>query len=501
MSVSSKGFEARNDLEKGGLSSAMDEEEIAISGYSPRGEEEPDNYDENAGLSEMAMPQPARPENPEQDNLEREELTARRLSTRGGRGSGDEYLTELRVPSIVGHGDESEARPPWGPVESPPSSSEEKEDASRTKSHPALVPMTEFYVIGYLIFFAIFGTLSRLGVEAINTYPDAPVLSPVLWANVGGSLIFGFLAEDRQLFKEEWGPHHPDPPWSLKPPEAGGRQSGSGSSIANEVASSKHKHLKVKKTIPLYIGLSTGFCGSFTSFSTFLRDAFLALSGQLGSLTRSQAPSPRHRGYDFEAVVAVLIVHVACSLAALKFGAHLALATQSMMPTLPFRRARKVLDPAIVILGLGCWIGAILLAIWPPKDAWRGQVIFSLIFAPVGCLFRFYLSKHLNRRIPSFPVGTFLANISGTAALGVCFIVQRFGHRSVLSCQVLNGIMDGFSGCATTVSTWVGELETLRRKHAHIYGASSVAVGLSILVVIIGSLLWSAGFDVPACHI
>ncbi|OQV04106.1 hypothetical protein CLAIMM_09046 isoform 2 [Cladophialophora immunda] len=478
-----------NDLEKG--PSGVMGEEIPISD-SPD-EDSPDDYDENAGLSELAMPQPARPEDPEQDDLEREEIAARRLSTRG-RASDDEYLTELRVPSIVNRGAEGERRPSGPAVESPPPSSEEKEEDSGTgRHHPALVPLTEVYVVGHLIFFAILGTLSRLGVEAINTYPDAPVISPVLWANVGGSLIFGFLAEDRQLFKQEWGSH--SDPWSHQHPRGERRSDGAGDEVA-----SKHKHLKVKKTIPLYIGLSTGFCGSFTSFSTFLRDAFLALSGQLESLTHHQAPSPRRRGYDFEAFVAVLIVQVACSLAALKFGAHLALATQKAMPTLPFRFARRLLDPTILFLGVGCWVGAILLAIWPPHDAWRGQVIFSLVFAPAGCLFRFYLSKHLNQRIPAFPVGTFLANISGTAALGVCFIVQRFGHHGVLSCQVLNGVMDGFSGCATTVSTWVGELETLRRRHAYIYGGASLAVGLAILVVIIGSLLWSAGFDVPACH-
>ncbi|OAP61301.1 hypothetical protein AYL99_03502 [Fonsecaea erecta] len=479
-----------NDLEMGQPDDTG--EEIPISD-SRREQEEPDSYDENAGLSELAMPQPARREDPEQDDLEREETTARRLSQRG-RASDDEYLTELRVPSIVDRGPQGDLRASGPVVESSPSSSEEKEEDSRTSNHPALVPLTEFYVVGHLIFFAILGTLSRLGVEAINTYPDAPVMSPVLWANVGGSLIFGFLAEDRQLFKQEWGTYAD--PWSHERPR-GDRRSGS---TDDEIAS-KHKHLKVKKTIPLYIGLSTGFCGSFTSFSTFLRDAFLALSGQLGSLTHHHEPSPRRRGYDFEAVTAVLIVQVGCSLAALKFGAHLALATQKITPTLPFHWARRILDPTVILLGVGCWIGAIMLAIWPPHDAWRGEVIFALVFAPAGCLFRFYLSKHLNQRVPAFPVGTFLANVSGTAALGVCFIVQRFGHRGVLSCQVLNGVMDGFSGCATTVSTWVGELETLRRRHAYVYGGASLAVSLAILVVIMGSLLWSAGFDVPACRV
>ena len=39
-------------------------------------------------------------------------------------------------------------------------------------------------------------------------------------------------------------------------------------------AMSKAAAVKHKKTIPLYIGLTTGFCGSFTSFSSFARAFF-----------------------------------------------------------------------------------------------------------------------------------------------------------------------------------------------------------------------------------
>lgn len=448
-----------------------------------------DDVDENAGLTEVAMPRPAQPDDPQHDHLE-QALTSK-LDGQGYTQSDDENLTELRVPSRAasgsGHGNESNRR---YNTESP-STVERKEDIDG-ENHRVRFPVTEFYVVGHLIFFAILGTLSRLGVEAINTYSGAPVVSSVLWANVGGSLIFGFLVEDRRLFKEEWGKHLDR--WSFKP--LGDDEQNE--STLTEVA---RKHLKVKKTLPLYIGLSTGFCGSFTSFSTFLRDAFLGLSGQLWILARSAAQSPGDGGHDFEAVIGIIVIHVACSLSALKFGAHLALATQGVVPTLPFRFVRKYLDPGIAFLGLGCWLGAVFLAVWPPRDAWRDQVLFSLVFAPVGCLFRFCLARHLNQVLPSFPLGTFLANVSGTAALGVCFIVQHSGHRSVLSCQILEGIMDGFSGCATTVSTWVGELETLERKHAYIYGISSIGTGLAFLVVIIGSLLWSVGFRDPTCHV
>lgn len=443
--------------------------------------------DDLGGLTEEVMPPPARPDDPREDHLEEAEQASRKRSRSTQSKTNDESLTELQIPSITGGGDSSETSPHREAIS--PSALEEQKDEAK---HGVRRLPTELYVVGHLVFFSILGTLSRLGVEAINTYSHAPVDSPVLWANVGGSLFFGFLAEDRRLFKEEWGTHLDS--WSFKPLQDSPTQG----SMSSEMAK---KHLKVKKSIPLYIGLSTGFCGSFTSFSTFIRDAFLALGGQLGSVFGPGTKTSANAGYRFEAVLAIIIVHVACSLGALKFGAHLALATQKALPTLPFRLIRCWLDPTIVVLGLGCWLGAVVLAIWPPHDAWRGQVVFSLVFAPVGCLFRFYLSKHLNPRKPSFPLGTFSVNISGTAALGICFIIQRSGRPGVLSCQVLQGLMDGFSGCATTVSTWVGELDTLRRKHAYVYGVTSIVVALAFLVVIMGGLLWSVGFDPPACTI
>ena len=77
-----------------------------------------------------------------------------------------------------------------------------------------------------------------------------------------------------------------------------------------------------KKTIPLYVGLTTGFCGSFTSFSTFITDAFLALDNNLAPAsatslyhtTSADAILPRPRGFSFMALLAVLIIHPAVSI-------------------------------------------------------------------------------------------------------------------------------------------------------------------------------------------
>ncbi|KAJ5560951.1 Camphor resistance CrcB protein [Penicillium sp. DV-2018c] len=377
------------------------------------------------------------------------------------------------------------------PTEPPSASAPVPQPASAAP----LPKYTHFYTVSHLIFFSLLGTLARLGLQALTFYPGAPVVTGVLWANVTGSLVMGFLAEDKKLFREEWGPKHSKE-----------------STIENGDRTKAHK--AVKRTIPLYIGLTTGFCGCTTSFSSFIRDVFLALANALPdpSLPGNSHIAPRNGGFSFMALVAVILLTVSLSLSALIFGAHLALALTPLTPTIPFSFTRRVLDRLVVVLAWGCWLGSIFLAIWPPDrhrgpDVWRGRAVFALVFAPLGCLFRFYVSLYLNGRvIPWFPLGTFVVNIFGTVVSGMCYDLQHVrGLGAVVpaaltGCQVLEGVMDGFCGSATTVSTWVAELYGLaRRRHAYLYGASSVGVALAFLVVIMGSLLWTRGFAEPVC--
>ncbi|OQE44786.1 hypothetical protein PENCOP_c002G04160 [Penicillium coprophilum] len=357
---------------------------------------------------------------------------------------------------------------------------------------------TLLYTVSYLIFFSLLGTLARLGLQALTFYTGAPVVTGVLWANVGGSLVMGFLSEDHNLFREEWGQ-------KAKGPDT--------DPAANDPKIKSQKHMAVKKTIPLYIGLTTGFCGCFTSFSSFIRDIFLALANALPdpSLPTGSHIASRNGGYSFMALVAVILLTVSLSLSALIFGAHLALALTRVTPTVPFAFTRRVLDRVVVVLAWGCWLGAVFLAIWPPDrfhgpDVWRGRAVFALVFAPLGCLLRFYVSLRLNSKIPTFPLGTFVVNIFGTIILGLCYDLQHVSGlgavvpAALTGCQVLQGIMDGFCGSATTISTWVAELKGLsHRRYSYVYGTASVLVALGFLVVIMGSLLWTRGFDKPVC--
>jgi fluoride ion exporter CrcB/FEX len=214
----------------------------------------------------------------------------------------------------------------------------------------------------------------------------------------------------------------------------------------------------------------------------------------------------------------VLILTLASCYAALKVGAHLAILLDPITPTFPFRFTRRFLDPLIVLVAWSAWLGAVFLAIWPPdrpsgpssagswaNETWRGQAIFACVFAPLGCLLRFYISLFLNPLTASFPLGTFTVNIFGTAVLAMAYDLQHvaIGAAGVgggrVGCQVLQGLMDGFCGALTTVSTWIVEIETLRRGHAYVYALASVGTGTAVCLAVMGSVRWTVGWMAVAC--
>ncbi|KAL2164302.1 hypothetical protein VTH06DRAFT_3518 [Thermothelomyces fergusii] len=354
--------------------------------------------------------------------------------------------------------------------------------------------LTHFYTVSYLVFFSILGTLARLGLQALTAYPGTPIIFASIWPNFAGSLVMGFLSEDRMLFRDMY------PALNIH---------------GEDSAGAKQARTILKKTIPLYIGLATGFCGSLTSFSAFMRDAFLALANDLPSSLPSPSreqqpePPPRSGGYSFLALLAVPVATVSLSLSALHLGAHLAAAFAPLTPTLPRALVRGLLDRLSLLLGWGCWLGAVLLTAVPPpgRAAWRGKVTFALVFAPLGCLARFYASLWLNNWAPEFPLGTFVVNIAGTGVLALAWDLAHSRARGtdiaqglIVGCQVLAGVQDGFCGCLTTVSTWVAELAALRRTQAYFYGTATLVSGFALAVAAMGGFRWSAAFEAAVCR-
>lgn len=452
-------------------------------GATPQAEEEEDEYDEPAGVANLTDTAPvAIIKNPSETHR----------------------YSQRNLEEELGHGSERHSLRGERPA-SAPSPGHSAQKVSRFQ--------TDVFIYSHLVSFSIFGTLARLGLSALTAYPASTIQFASLWPNFAGSLVLGFLSEGAELF------HHPKPTRSLTRPAPAPVKNDANKSPSDtecSVVGSAEKEVAVAAVSPLprplHIGLATGFCGCFTSYSAWMRDSFEALAGM-----PAPGPSP---GRDAMNVFSVLITTIALSAAGLKMGAHVAIFLQSYERRLPMRFVHGM-DRISVVLAVGLWAGAVIMAIVPPDrpsgppgtakpwrdETWRGRALFALVFAPLGCLLRFQASMRLNNRIVGFPLGTFCVNMFGTLVLAVVWDLQRLPSGSVstlpgrdrVSCQVLQGIEDGFCGCLTTVSTWILELSSLRRNHSYRYGMASIITSLAIVVVVMGCLKWTAGLGDPIC--
>jgi fluoride exporter len=93
----------------------------------------------------------------------------------------------------------------------------------------------------------------------------------------------------------------------------------------------------------------------------------------------------------------------------------------------------------------------------------------------------------MNTIMKKIPLGTMTANVVGTGLLGVFHVLQnKHPHVSLHACSTLQGLIDGFCGALTTISTFAVELNAMKgSRYAWIYGGISIILSQLLLVVII----------------
>ena len=187
-------------------------------------------------------------------------------------------------------------------------------------------------VASWITFLSIWGSLARIGLTALTTYPGQPVFS-LIWSQLVGCAVMGFLLQDKTLFPKE------------------------------------------DRYVALYIGLTTGFCGSVTSFSSFIWNSFQALANL-------DPYYERGRGINVLALLAQVIITLCVSIAALRLGAHCAQLARTLLPSLrSLPGLKRYLDFVGLLLAIAGWAAAGIMTGLIPE--WRPQ-LFVLIFAPAG---------------------------------------------------------------------------------------------------------------------
>ena len=268
--------------------------------------------------------------------------------------------------------------------------------------------------LGYLVIFSMLGTLARIGLARLTFYPGAPVSSSVVWANLTGCFLLGFLAFEIKS----------STPGSLSVRYRRATSSAQRYDSGRGEMKSNKAEIATKASNPLYVGLAVGFCGSLTSFSALMHDAFLAISNDLPGLgfgreifdrndeIRAALPGTLSRSpvLSILSVLATLIVNAALSIGAFTVGKHfaggLALRLPALRQILPGsrnaanRRGIMTFKLLVIFVSITIWSAIIAFAalseVIDISSVTRTTFLFPLAFAPAGCLLRFALSL-LNR--------------------------------------------------------------------------------------------------------
>jgi len=191
--------------------------------------------------------------------------------------------------------------------------------------------------------------------------------------------------------------------------------------------------------------------------------------------------------------VALTTITLSLSLASLSFGKKLASLCAPRFRRPPFL-------PPFLRYGLsGCSIliyAATLITYFFLPSSYRHKVTAALIFSFPGTLTRYLLSTALNPRFKALPVGTLVANIFGTALLAAFRVLLSTPSKPPQnSCDILQGLSDGYCGCLTTISTFAAEISDLRFWKACRYALISWILGQVVMLLIFGSSLWTGNVE------
>ncbi|GAC92574.1 hypothetical protein PHSY_000128 [Pseudozyma hubeiensis SY62] len=416
-------------------------------------------------------------------DMDRVSRTSSSRTTR--RGDTSIPLDQLSRPAPISPSSEQPSQPITNAASTPSTSNldtSNEETGNRVEPGRSHRHLRHAAILGLLSLSAIWGTLAREGLVALNTY-DGESVAPLVWAQAVGCLIMGLAIGNRDAIEARYP--------------------------------------------PAYVMITTGLCGSITTFSKWMLDVFRAFGDQghfdrggLHNVMDALSQTAVTLGMALVSVGAGMklarVVNVERGVRALRRrrsdreselvstdAAHVNGESHKRGNSNPPQlRSTMLLDASMLSLGLLFWIAsAILCALYAPFR----HVTFSLVLAPPGTILRYYLSRYnthpLSKR-HSLPLGTLSVNLFATAIICAAFTASRAGSSprtfagGMTGCEALQGLEDGFCGCLSTVSTFAVELRTIKpRSKAVRYAVVSWVAGVVICVLLVGVPWWNVGMD------
>ncbi|CAO3687889.1 unnamed protein product [Umbelopsis ramanniana] len=334
-------------------------------------------------------------------------------------------------------------------------SGDEAEPELETEAPTLQIHENKLPIFAALIPVSILGALIRIGLNLLETYNGAPVFG-LAYAQFVGCVIMGVVV--------------------------------------------KKKDFLIKTYLPLQIALSTGLCGSITTFSSWQLGTFEAFSNYAGA--------DHARGYNVLAGLSQVLITLAVSTCGLTLGYHIAYVLDHIfihhfarksdtrnytITPVGYKFSGKVQDVLCLLAGLSSWVAVIVIAATVTS---KQHLTLACVFAPLGTLARWWLSRY-NVRMVGFPLGTFIANILATLVLAIVTLLMSGPVSSSAGCNVLQGISDGFCGCLSTISTFTVEITTLKLRNAYKYTMLSLILGQIIMFVVLGSYIWTSSVWSP----
>ena len=262
-----------------------------------------------------------------------------------------------------------------------------------------------------------------------------------------------------------------------------------------------HKEVLSKNCKVLYVSLSTGLCGSLTTFSSWNAEASIVLLHlNESSLNTSQTvDNPANR---IVGSFTILILGVGMPLASVLLGKNIALQWKAMWLN-DISTCYKINIHRLLIgkMWLVLFIITICYVLSTTAIAvsciltYNFPLLFSLVFGGFGTYIRWRLSYFDNCSASGFPFGTLLANSIGSILLAgiivskTYVVVEATADDMVLA--VLIGVATGFCGSLTTVSTFITQLCTLPFHIGLLYSLVSLAISQVLFTLILGTYSWT----------